>query len=88
LWRTDSHIVRRHGGMYMCVWCLDSSKLTAGKIHDSPAVKELYTAHSDLTFITVCSGMKDPIRLFSVVLVTIRTSNPYISAINHMIYYL
>jgi hypothetical protein len=47
----------------MCVWCLDSSKLTAGKIHDSPAVNELCTAYSVLTFIADCSGIKDPIHL-------------------------
>ena len=63
MWRTYSHTVRRHDGMYMCVLCLDSSKLTAGKLHDAPAVKELYTAYSDLTFIAVCSGMTDPIHL-------------------------
>jgi hypothetical protein len=61
----------------MCVRCLDSSKLTAGKIHDAPAVNELCTAYSDLTSMADCSDMKDPIHLL-----------PYISAINHMIYYL
>ena len=47
----------------MCVWCLDSSKLTAGKIHDAPAVNELCTAYSDCTFMANCSGIKDPIHL-------------------------
>jgi hypothetical protein len=47
----------------MCVWCLDSSKLTAGKIHDASAVNELCTAHSDLTSMADCSGIKDPIHI-------------------------
>ena len=47
----------------MCFLCLDSAKLTAGKIHDSPAVNELCTPYSDLTFRTDCSGIKDAIHL-------------------------
>jgi hypothetical protein len=35
----------------MCVWCLESSKLTAGKLHDTPVGDELCTAYSD------CSGI-------------------------------
>jgi hypothetical protein len=42
---------------------LDSSKLTAGKIHDAPAVNELCTAYSDWMFMADCSGIKDPIHL-------------------------
>ena len=45
----------------MCVWRLESSRLTAGKSHDAPVVDELCTAYSDLTVIADCSGMKDPI---------------------------
>ena len=47
----------------MCFWYLDSAKLTAGKIHDAPAVNELFTEYSDLTFMADCSDIKDPIHL-------------------------
>jgi hypothetical protein len=42
---------------------LESSKLTAGKLHDAPVGDELCTAYSDLTVMADCSGIKDHIHL-------------------------
>jgi len=45
----------------MCVWFLDSSKLTAGKMQNAAAVDELCAAYEDWTLMTSCGGKKYPI---------------------------
>ena len=72
----------------MCVWFLGSSKLTTGILQHAAAVDELCTAYEDWRFMTSCGGINVSYLSSAIVLVTITTSHPYVSAFNHMIYYL
>jgi len=83
----------------MCVWCLELSKITTVKIHDTPAGDELCTAYTDWTLIASCSGIKDHIHLLPLylwhpfvlletrdLLFVKRTFHPFMSSFNHVIY--